>query len=98
MDWKENVLVDKDGHARLTGFGLAVATHRNILTSLLQDSSINAITWAAPEILRGGPVTKEGDVFTFAMVAIEVHTRRLSCGSPLTYPIRKGTHRACPFP
>ena len=29
-------------------------------------------TWAAPEILKGGAATKEGDVFTFAMVAIEV--------------------------
>jgi hypothetical protein len=31
-------------------------------------------TWAAPEILRGGSVTKEGDVFTFSMVAVEVCT------------------------
>ena len=29
-------------------------------------------TLAAPEILGGGPMSKEGDVFTFAMVAVEV--------------------------
>ena len=87
--WKANILIDKDGQARLTGFGLEVVTHRNVLTSLLQDHSINTTTWPAPEILRGGPVTKEGDIFAFAMVTIEVHTRRVSRGSPLTYPSLK---------
>lgn len=87
MGWKANILIDKNGHARLTGFELAVITPGNTLTSLLQDPNTNMTTWVAPEILRGGLVTKEGDIFTFAMVAIEVHTRRVSCRNPLTYPL-----------
>ena len=31
--------------------------------------------WAAPEVLGGGPVSKEGDIFTFAMLAVEVCAR-----------------------
>jgi len=33
---------------------------------------------AAPEILKGGAVTKEGDIFTFAMVAVEVRATGVS--------------------
>ena len=41
-----------------------------------QDPTLaNTTTWAAPEILHGGLPSKEGDVFTFAMVAVEVCTR-----------------------
>ena len=99
MDWKANILIDEDGQARLTCFGLAVIAQKKFWTSLLQDSSINAITWPAPEILRGGPVTKEGDIFTFAVVAIEVRTRRVSCRSLLTYPpFEKAYTGRAPFP
>jgi serine/threonine protein kinase len=70
---KANILIDRDGHARLTDFGLtSIIRGENSVVSP-QDSNIaNTTTWAAPEILEGGPVSKEGDVFTFAMVAVEV--------------------------
>ena len=64
MNWKMNILIDKDGRARLTGFVLSFITQ--------ESAPVNTTTWAAPEILRGGGATKEGDVFTFAMVAVEV--------------------------
>ena len=54
-------------------------------------------TWAAPEILRGGAVTKEGDVFTFAMVAIEVCTRDVFDKGFSTYFPRTDFHGTCPL-
>ena len=81
MNWKANVLVDKDGRARLTDFGLAAITRGDFSIYTAQDPDANTTTWAAPEVLKGSPATKEGDVFTFAMVAIEVRTRGVSGGS-----------------
>ena len=70
---KVNVLVDKNGHARLTDFGLTSIGREDNSTRPPQDMSVaGTTTWAAPEILRGGAVTKEGDIFTFSMVAVEV--------------------------
>ena len=83
---KANILIDKDGHARLTDFGLASITRGEYSIFSPQESSAeNTATWAAPEVLRGSPATKEGDVFTFAMVAVEVRTRGVSNGSFSTY-------------
>jgi serine/threonine protein kinase len=75
MNSKPNVLIDKDGNARLTDFGLtSISQGDNSLRSPQDPGMANMTTWAAPEILKGEveAVTKEGDVFTFAMVAVEV--------------------------
>ncbi|KAF9789475.1 kinase-like domain-containing protein [Thelephora terrestris] len=71
-----NVLIDKDGHARLTDFGLASVVPGNQSDVSLPEGGrlTTAPTWAAPEISKGGTVTKGGDVFAFGMVAIETFT------------------------
>ena len=77
---KANILIDKGGPARLTGFGLASIIRGEFSVASPQDhTGTNATTWAAPEILRGDPVSKEGDVFTFGMVVVEV------CGTRGTF-------------
>jgi len=82
---KANILIDKDGHARLTDFGLtSIIRGEYSVCSPQESGEASTTTWAAPEILRGGPATKEGDVFTFAMVAVEVRTREASNGSSPT--------------
>ena len=66
-------MIDGDGRARLTDFGLAsIMLGEKSLVTPQEPSVTNAMTWAAPEILRGDPVSKEGDIFTFAMVTVEV--------------------------
>lgn len=75
VDPKTNVLIDNDGHARLTDFGLTSIILGNKSVVSFQDDHLTMATmWMAPEISEGGVVTKEGDVFTFAMVAVEVWT------------------------
>ena len=79
MNSKANVLVDKDSHARLTDFGLtSVIRGENEIISA--EATQDTTAWAAPEVLKGGPVSKEGDIFTFAMVAVEVCVRGVSDG------------------
>ena len=76
MNSQSSVLIDENGHARLTGYGLTPIVPGNQFVDSLQDGRPTPVpTWAAPEISEGRPVTKAGDIFTFAMVVVEVRTR-----------------------
>ena len=88
MNPKTHVLIGKDGRARLTDFGLASIALGNSSVASLPDASLTIVaTWAAPEILEGGSVTKAGDIFAFGMVATEVCPGRVSREvSQLVYP------------
>lgn len=71
-----NILVDAAGHARITDPGIAMVT-RN-LSSIwgTSEADVRSARWSAPEILDGlGTYSKEADVFSFAMVTIEVSSR-----------------------
>jgi serine/threonine protein kinase len=68
-----NILVDATGRARITDFGLATVTQN--VDSFRSTTAEPAHTprWTAPEILGGeGSHSTEADVFSFAMVMIEV--------------------------
>ena len=65
--------MDASGNARITDFGLAAVTQD--LDSLRggPDECGDGARWIAPEILDNrGMYSKEADVFSFAMVTIEV--------------------------
>ena len=65
--------MDADGNARITDFGLAMVTQD--LDSLRCGSGEcgDGARWMAPEILDNrGTFSKEADIFSFAMVTIEV--------------------------
>ena len=68
-----NILVDGECHARITDFGLTTVTQN--VDSIRSNSGDRAHTvrWTAPEILMDeGIYSKEADVFSFAMVMVEV--------------------------
>ena len=73
---QSNILVDVDGCARITDFGLATITQRTDFIWITSQDRNHSARWAAPEILGNwGAYTKGGDVFSFAMVTIEVRCR-----------------------
>ena len=68
-----NILVDDTGHARIADFCLATVTHDLDWIRAGSEVQSRPAQLAAPEILTGeGTYSKEADVFSFAMVMIEV--------------------------
>lgn len=69
---KRNILVDDSGRVRIADFGFSVVTQD--LDSAENTASTHGFTlrWAAPEIINGGVASREGDIFSFAMVMVEV--------------------------
>ena len=65
-------VVDDIPHARIVDFGIAIVTKN--LDSIRPPTRQEAHTprWSAPEILREQNPTKESDIYSFAMVMIEV--------------------------
>lgn len=66
-----NVLVDDSGCARIADFGLAKITKNPDSVPSL-DNHGNTFLWTAPEVLKEGTYSKKGDIFSFAMVMVEV--------------------------
>ena len=70
---QSNILVDTTGHAMITDCGLAVVTQSLDSIQSVPDERGDSTRWMAPEILANrGAFSKEADVFSFAMVMIEV--------------------------
>ena len=70
-----NILVDNSGNPRIADFGLATVTQN--LDPMGGTSRQLGCTprWAAPEVLNEDRYSKEADIFSFAMVMIEVRRR-----------------------
>lgn len=69
-----NILVDELGSAHIADFGLAIVAKS--LGSMSSTSYNHGLTpqWCAPEVLNEGKYSKEADIFSFAMVMVEVFT------------------------
>ena len=65
-------VVDNIPHARIADFGIAIVTKNmdSIRTDTRQD--VHTPRWSAPEIFLEKNPSKESDVYSFAMVTIEV--------------------------
>ena len=64
---QSSVVVDADGHAQIADFRLAT-----VITEVDSERTTEIGQWPAPEILDGEPASKATDIFSFAMVMIEV--------------------------
>jgi len=71
-----NVHVDGAGDAMITDCGVALVTQNLDSIRSAPDEHGHSTRWIAPEILANrGTFSKEADVFSLAMVAIEVRCR-----------------------
>jgi len=70
---QQNILVDATGRAMITDCGLAVVTQNLGSIRGAPGEHGDSTRWIAPEILDNrGTFSKEADIFSFAMVMIEV--------------------------
>ncbi|KAF9645010.1 kinase-like protein [Thelephora ganbajun] len=95
-----NIIVNHDGHACLTDFGLASISH-GINSIRVTHAHGHTPRWTAPEILKGAEeITREADIFSFGMVVIEVFTGRHpfndSIATSVTFKIMDGERPARP--
>ena len=78
--------MDNASRPRITDFSQAIVTQCLDYAQVASDDQRYAVRWTAPEILTGeGIYSKEADIFSFAMVMIEVcHEWPLPIGILLT--------------
>ena len=70
---QQNIFMDASGHARITDFCLATVAQNLDSMRRASGGSGHTARWTAPEILNeDGTRSKEADIFSFAMVMIEV--------------------------
>jgi len=73
---QSNILVNTTGRALIADCGLVMVTQNLDSIRSAPEEHEHSIRWIAPEILANrGTFSKEADVFSFAMVAIEVCCR-----------------------
>ena len=76
--------MDDSGNARIADFGFATVT-QNLDSMQSAHCQRGTPRWTAPEVLNEGPYSKEADVFSFAMVMIEVRRRLPTVRRTLAY-------------
>lgn len=66
------MLVDSKGRTQIVGFSVAGITAGVGSGQTTSNRSVGTQHLSAPEVLKGGENDRKADVFSFAMVAIEV--------------------------
>jgi len=70
-----DILIDDSGRARISDFGLSRVTWNQESVEAVPLPLGYTPGWTAPEVLTEEVLTKEADIFSFAMVTIEVRHR-----------------------
>src|SRR3954471_8052822 len=65
-----NILITRDGKARLVDLGIATASERTQITAA--GTVLGTPSYMAPEQLEGGKITKEVDIYALAAVAFQL--------------------------
>jgi len=81
-----NVLVDKEGRARVCDFGLAKAKTDAMLTQT--GTTVGTVAYMSPEQARGEEADQRSDIFSLGVILYEMFTRQLPF---------KGEHEAAIF-
>ncbi len=77
----ENVLIGRDGMARVTDFGLALPLHESSARLTLTGTTVGTVEYMAPEQLRGGELDARLDIFALGVIAYELLTGQTPRGS-----------------
>lgn len=70
----ENVLIDLEGHAHVTDFGLAIPIDDASTRLTASGTTVGTLAYLAPEQLDGAPVGVAADQFSFSVLIYEMWT------------------------
>ena len=91
---QRKILVDNSGHARIGGFGLYKVTRDFDPAESTPTHRRHNLQFPAPEVLMGGVYSKKADIFSFAMVMVEVRHESpcVLIFGLLSLPVSPGIH------
>ena len=72
-----NILLSKDGRAKVTDFGIAVGMSDVTLTYNTSSRIMGSVHYISPEQVQGQPVTEKSDIYSVGVVFYEMLTGRL---------------------
>lgn len=72
----ENILIDDNGQARLSDFGLVTISETyQFNTTYRPGEGCGSIMWMAPELFKGGNArSRSSDIYAFGMTIVEIYT------------------------
>lgn len=68
----QNIMIDQDGNAKITDFGIAVALSDNSMTQT--NSLLGSVHYLSPEQARGSMPTKQSDIYALGIILFEMLT------------------------
>ncbi len=68
----DNILISRDGTARLTDFGMARFTYMSRLTT--KDVMLGSLLYMAPEQFKTGEAVKQSDIWAYGIMLYEIMT------------------------
>lgn len=71
----QNILIDADGNAKITDFGIAVALADHSLTQT--NTLLGSVHYLSPEQARGSMATKQSDIYSLGIILYEMLTGRV---------------------
>lgn len=77
----ENVLIERDGTACVSDFGLALPLHDETTRLTITGTTVGTLDYMAPEQLRGQTVDARGDIYALGVMLYELLTGQTPRGS-----------------
>ena len=75
-----NIMVNHEGDALITDFGIARSTEANTGSMTAGGAIVGTIEYMAPEQARGGPVDRRADVYAFGLILYDMLLGRRHAG------------------
>ncbi len=71
----QNILVDEDGTAKITDFGIAIALSETSITQT--NTLLGSVHYLSPEQARGGMATRQSDIYALGIILYELLTGKV---------------------
>ena len=68
----QNILIDEQGNAKITDFGIAVALSEHTMTQT--NTILGSVHYLSPEQARGSMATKQSDIYSLGIILYEMLT------------------------